>query len=255
MLAMGTVANHTATEEPRSARASQPAERSERPCILGWLALWILLTVTLEGLFWHSGAKAVALSEAVEQGAAQIERRAFGEVSEDQLRKAIRTQKATLHFWTTLALVGDFLVEPLSIAARPLAVATLLSTLAALIGRRVQFSAALGACVTVQGLWVLGLAVRVVLTLVLGLDEAETSLALALPAGTRSALTLLSARQVDAFALWGWVAMALGGWRRGQANLAIASLICTLVALGEASLRINVGLMVGAGMRLTLLPA
>jgi hypothetical protein len=214
----------------------------------------MLLTVGLEGLLWHSGARALALSEAVEQGAARIERRTSGEVSEDQVRKAIRTQNATLPFWTTLALLGDFLVEPLSMAARPLAVATLLSTLAALVGRPVQFSAALGACVTVQGLWVLGLAVRVVLMLALRLDEAETSLALALPAGTNSALALLAARQIDAFALWGWAAMALGGWRRGQANLAVALLVCALVALGEAALRINVALMVGAGMRLTLMP-
>jgi hypothetical protein len=212
--------------------------------------------VGLEGLLWQSGARQLALSEAVEQGAAHIERRTFGEVSEDQVRKAIRAQNATLPFWTTLALLGDFVVEPLAIAARPLAVATLLSTLAALVGRPSRFAAALGACVTVQGLWVLGLAVRVALTLAhQGLAEPETSLALALPPGIHSALTLLAARQIDFFALWGWMAMALGGWRRGQANLAVASLVCGLVALGEAALRINIALLVGAGMRLTLLPA
>jgi hypothetical protein len=222
--------------------------------ILGWLALWMILTVGLEGLLWYSGAKALALSEAVEQGAAQIERRTFGEVSEDHVRKAIRTQNATLPFWTTLAVLGDFVVEPLSLVVRPLAVATLLSTLAALLGRPVQFSAALGACVTVQGLWILGLAVRVVLILALGLHEAETSLALALPSGSRSALALLAARQVDAFALCGWTMMALGGWRRGQTNLVVASLVIALVALAEAALRINVALMVGAGIRRMLLP-
>jgi hypothetical protein len=49
--------------------------------------------------------------------------------------------------------------------------------------------------------------------------------------------------------------MALDGWRRGQANLPVALLVCTLVALGEAAFRLNVALLVGAGMRLTLLPA
>jgi hypothetical protein len=252
---MGTVAQRTTPDEPFSSSASPPAERSERPRIIERLALWMILTVGLEGTLWHSGVKPLALSEAVEQGAAQIERRTFGEVSENQVRKSIRSQNATLRFWTTLALLGDFVVEPLAVAARPLAVATLLGTLAALVGRPAQFGATVGACVTVQGLWVLSLAVRVALTLALGLDEPETSLALALPPGTRSALTLLAARQVDFFALCGWAAMALDGWRRGQANLPVALLVCTLVALGEAAFRLNVALLVGAGMRLTLLPA
>ena len=147
-------------------------------------------------------------------------------MSEDQVRKAIRTQKATLPFWTTMALLDDFLIEPLAILARPLAVATLLTTLAALAGRPTRLGAALDACVTVQGLWVLGLAVRVGLTMALGLDEAETSLALALPPGNHSALTLLAARQVDLFVLWGWAAMAVGGWRRAQANPAVACMVC-----------------------------
>jgi hypothetical protein len=214
----------------------------------------MVLVVGLEGLLWLSGVRAFDLAEAVEQGAARVESRAFGEVSEGQVRKAIRTQNATLSFWTALALIGDFVVEPLSLGLRALAVATLLSTLAALVGRPVQFGLALDSCVNVQGLWVLGLAVRVALTLALGLGAAETSLALALPRGNNAAQALLAARQADVFALWGWAAMTLGGWRRGQASLAVAFLACALLALGEAALRIDVGLMVGAGMRLTLLP-
>jgi hypothetical protein len=238
--------------------ASDPqhtAETPQRPVIFAWLALWVCLTVGLEGLLWRSGARGLALSEAVEQGAARIEARSFGEVSEHQVRKAIRAQHATLPFWTTVALLGDFLFEPLSIVARPLFVAILLAAMAALVGRPGQFNAAFGACAKIQGVWVLGLAVRVVLMLALRHDDAETSLALALPSGTLPALALLAARQVDAFALWGWAVMALGGWRRGQANLAVALLTCALPALAEAALRLNIGLMVGAGMRLALLPA
>ena len=67
------------------------------------LALWMILTVSLQGVLWLSGVKGRALSEAVEQGATHVESHAFGEVSEDQIRKAIRTQNATLPFWTALA--------------------------------------------------------------------------------------------------------------------------------------------------------
>jgi hypothetical protein len=219
------------------------------------LALWVALVVGLEGLLWLSGGKTLALAEAVEQGAARVESRSFGEVSEDQVRKAIRTQNATLPFWSTLAWIGDFVVEPLSLAVRAAAVAALLSTLAALVGRPARFGEALGGCIAVQGFWVLGLAVRVALTFALRGAEADTSLALAIPHGIDSALAWLAARQVDVFALWGWAAMTLGGWRRGQANLAVAFLVCALVALGEAALRVGFALVVGAGMRLTLLPA
>jgi hypothetical protein len=219
------------------------------------LALWMALTVGLEGLLWRSGSRQLALAAAVEQGAAQIERRTFGDVSEVQVRKAIRAQNATLPFWTTLALLDDFLVEPLAIVARPLAVATLLTTLAALVGRPTRFGEAMGASATAQGLWVLGLAVRVALTSALGPDQAETSLVLALPPGPRSALALVAVRQLDLFALCGWGAMALGSRRRARANLAVACLVCALVALGEAAVRISLALLVGAGMRLTLLPA
>src|SRR4051812_49005116 len=164
--------------------AAAPAQ--EAPGTGTRLAFWMILTISLQGVFWLSGLKGRALSEAVEQGAAHVEARAYGEVSEDQVRKAIRTQNATLPFWTALALIGDFLVEPLSLGLRALAVATLLSTAAALVGRPVQFNHALDACVTVQGLWVLGLAVQVGLALYVGQNQAETSMALALPRGTSS---------------------------------------------------------------------
>jgi hypothetical protein len=213
------------------------------------------LVVGLEGFLWLSGVKGLALAEAVERGAARVESRSYGEVSEDQVRADIAKQRATLRFWITLALIGDLLVEPLTLAVRATAVATLLSALAALAGRPARFGEALGACVAAQGVWVLGLAVRVALSFALRGTEADTSLALALPRGTHSALAWLAARQVDAFALSGWAMMALGGWRRGQANLAVAFLVCAVVALGEAIPRVGFALIVGAGMRLTLLPS
>jgi hypothetical protein len=140
-------------------------------------------------------------------------------------------------------------------AVRATAVATLLSALAALVGRPGGFGPALGACIDAQGAWVLGLAIRTALALAQGRPEVETSLALALPPGIHPAATWMAFRQADVFALWGWAAMALGGWRRGQANLLVASSACASVALGEATLRVGFALMTGAGMRLTLLPA
>ena len=73
----------------------------------------------------------------MEKGAARVESLGIGEIGDDLIRKSIRTQRDTLPFWTVLAMLGDFLVEPVSLAVRALAVATAFGALAALTGRSV----------------------------------------------------------------------------------------------------------------------
>jgi hypothetical protein len=243
---------------PEAIRPAVPIAGTDPPAVPktgARLALWMVLIVALDGILWLSGLRTMSLSEAVEWGAARAESRAVGEVSDDQVRKTIRTQQETLRFWTTLSCIGDFVVAPLAPALRATTVAILLSALAALVGRPVHYGWALSECVAAQGIWVLGLAVRVVLAVGLRDIDVETSAVLALPPGTYPAVIWLALRQADAFTLWGWAAMSLGGWRRGQANLVVATLACLLVALSEAALRCGFALVVGAGMRLTLLPA
>jgi dolichol kinase len=218
------------------------------------LAAWVALVMILEGLLWLSGMKSVVLNEAVEQGVARAESRVLGEVSDALIRKAIRNQRGTLPFWTTIALIVDFVAEPLAVCVRALAVATLLSALAALVGRPVGFRQALDECAWLQGYWVLGLAVQLALLIKLRCAEVETSLVLLLPAGTYPALVWVALRQLDAFALLGWAALIRGGWRRGQSNLAMATLACALVALCELSCRLGFALISGSAMRLMVMP-
>ena len=114
----------------------------------------------------------------------------------------------------------------------------------------------LGYCAAAQGIWVLGLAVRLGLMLTLGREEAETSATLFLPAGnTHSALTWVAFRQLDVFALAGWSALAWGGWKRKQVSLFSAVVLCGLLWAFEAFLRISGSLSLGAGMRMTLIPS
>jgi hypothetical protein len=214
----------------------------------------MMLSLVLHGILWASGARSSVLSEAVERGAARAEARRIGEVGDDLIRKATRTQRDTLPFWTTLAALGDFLVEPLALAGRALAAATILSALAALVGRPVGYERALAESAAAQGFWVLGLAVRTALTVALRRPEVETSAALFLPPGTYSAAAWLALSQLDAFVLLGWAALARGGWRRGQTNLAAAIAVCTLLALAEAAIRIACGMAIGSGMRLEVMP-
>lgn len=218
------------------------------------LALWMILTACLQGTLWTSGWRSLALAEAVEQGAALAESRTFGEVHDDTIRKSIRSQRETLPFWTALTSIGDFVFDPLELAARAVVVAISFSALAALAGRPTQFEASFADCSLAQGLWVLGSAVQVVLRLVLRTPEVETSIALVLPPGTYRAPLWVALHQIDAFALLGWIVLARGGWRRGQVKLAMALLVCGLLWALEATFRVAWILTIESGMRLLLIP-
>ena len=218
------------------------------------LAAWMALTVALQGALWATGFKTAALADAIERGAARAETLRVAEVGDELVRKAVRGQEATRPFWTALALLGDFVVEPLALPVRALAAATLLAGLAALVGRSPDFGRALAENARLQGIWVLGLATRVALAIALRRPGIDTSMALALPPGSYPAPLWVALQQLDAFALVGWVLMARGAWRRGQANLATAALICGGLWLMEASARIILTLIFEAGMRLTLIP-
>lgn len=218
------------------------------------LALWMILIVLLNGVQWVVGFRPSALGEAVEQGAAHAETRKIGEVGDDLIRKAIQTQRDTLPFWTTLALLGDFLAEPLALALRALGVATVFSALAALVGRPVCYERALADCAAAQGFWVLGLAVRVGIGAALGRIDTETSPALLLSPGTYPAALVLALRQLDPFILFGWFALARGAWKRGEANAVVALLVCGVLWCGESVTRLALGLSIGSAMRLDVMP-
>jgi hypothetical protein len=218
------------------------------------LVLWVTLTADLQGALWISGWRSLALASAVEQGAAVIESRKFGEEPETAIRSSIRTQRETLPFWTALALIGDFVFEPASLVLRAVAVVVAFSALAALSGRPVRFDESLAACAAAQGLWVLGLAVRLGLTVYTGRLEAETSLILAMPPGTYWAPLWVPLHQVDIFALLGWGVLARGAWRRGQVHPVTALLVCGSLWATEAAVRVAWTLTVESGMRMLLIP-
>ncbi len=218
------------------------------------LVLWMAAVVGLHAVSWLGGACTAALEDAVESGAARTERARIAEVGDDLVRKAVQLQQATRPFWKALALVGDFVIDPLALIVRALATAAILSSLAALVGRPPGFSRALSENAGAQRFWVLGLAVRVGLAIALRRNDAETSLTLAMPPGTYPASAWVALSQFDAFALLGWTTVARGAWRRGQANLATALTVCLLLWVAEAAVRTAGTLATGAGMRLTLIP-
>lgn len=215
------------------------------------LCVWMLLIVALNGARWVSGFRPVLLSAAVERGVRRIENDAAGEMSDAIVRKAIRTHRDSLPFWSVVYLIGDFVIEPAALTLRALAAAIGFTAIAATTGRPIQFERACSDCARLQGFWVLGLAVRVGLMIGLrrGDDELETSLGMFLAPGTHPAATWLLLRECDVFAMVGWASLAAAGRRRGDANLAAAVALCATLGLVETGLRASAGLVVGSAMR------
>ncbi|APW63630.1 hypothetical protein [Paludisphaera borealis] len=219
------------------------------------LCVWMVLILALNGARWIAGFRPVLLAVAVERGVQRIEADGKGETGDDLVRKAIRTQRDSLPFWTVVFVFGDFVIEPFALVLRAVCVAIGFTAIAAMTGRPLQFERALSDSAWIQGFWVLGLAVRVGLLVVLrrGEDDLDTSLGLLLPPGTYPAATWLMLRECDVFALLGWVSLATSGWRRGDANLAAAVVLCSGLGFFEMSLRTAVGLVLGSAMRLSLI--
>jgi len=238
----------------RTPTATPPSRPASAPRFGGRLLLWMALTAGLYGVLWLTGFRQRELGLAIERGAAEAESHGIGETSDDLVRKAIRAQRETLPFWTAVVALGDFVGEPLLLALRAATVAVLFAALAALRGRRAGFDAAMAQCAALQGLWVLGLAVQVVLMVGLRRPSVETSAVLLLGRGAYSAWQWTALRQLDVFALAGWLAMAWQGWRRGQVGPVAALLTCAVLAVGEMGARVFVAVVIGGGIRLTVLP-
>ena len=242
-----------AIDDP-SPKPTRPAPPEEPPRAGPILAAWMILVVIIQATSWVSGARMTSVGDAIEIGAARAESRGIGEVGDEVIRKAIGLQHDTRSFWIASAMIGDFVFEPLGLALRAASVATLFAAIALVKGRPVGFSEGLAACAMAQGFWVLGLALRATLAIVLKRPEIETSATLLLNPGSHHAIEWVMMRQIDVFALIGWAAMAHGGWKRGQVGWVGAICVCVGLFLIESMMRVPWSLLMEAGMRLTLMP-
>ncbi len=231
--------------------ANAPAARRPGPI----LACWVILLVAIHAADWLVGTRSAYLVEAVEQGEAKVEAQTAGsDLSTDAVRKLIQLQRDTRPFWTTLTLLGDFGVDPLLLVVRPLAVATLFAAWAALAGRPNGFGPALVESATVQGFWLLGPALTLALTLGRASGTPDTTLSLFLPPGSHSVWLWTTLHGADVAALSGWLALAGTAWRRRQVSLVVAVAVVVPLAVAEVAARGVAAAILGAGMRLTIIP-
>ncbi len=242
------MSRRSTTTEP----SSTPNGR-ETPDWRWLLALWMAVVIVLNGVIWTTGVTDYGLAQAVENGAAQVEKQQIGEESEDVIRKAIQLQRDTLDFWTVIAAIHDFLIAPVSLGLRAFAVAVALSAVAATTGRPVRFPQALYECVTWQGVWVLALVVQVILMMVLQRSTISTSILMFLSQDSYTARQWTLLQQIDCFALVGWLGMAWAARGRQQANLLAALVVCLVLAAIEIYICYGASLVVNLSMRMTLM--
>ncbi len=106
------------SRQPPTDPPNSPRQPNDTPA-WGWLmAIWMALVVVFHGVVWTTGVVDYDLTAAVENGAAEVERRQLHEESDDVVRKAIQTQRDTLKFWTVITALRDFLFAPLTLLAR-----------------------------------------------------------------------------------------------------------------------------------------
>ena len=219
------------------------------------LALWVALLMAIHAADWLVGNRSTTLARAVEQGEAKVEAQTLGaNLSADAARKLIQLQRDTRPFWSTLVLLGDFAADPLALLVRPLLIATLFAAWAALAGRPSGFALALRQSAILQGLWLIGPALTLGLTLADAPGESDTTLSLFLPPGPHPAWTWATLHGADVFALWGWLALAWAGSRRRQVSLPLALLTVLPLLITEVACRGVTAAILGAGMRLTIIP-
>jgi len=183
-----------------------------------------------------------------------VERSSVGEIGDDDVREAIAQQRDSLRFWTALALVRDFVIGPIGLILRATTAAVLFAALGAARGGTIGFEEGLLATARAQGYWAVGFAVQVALMITLRRNEVENSAVLFLPSGDYPAPLWIALRQIEPFALVGWVVMARGAWTRGQSSILGSVSVVTLLWSVEASLRVGAALLLGAWTRQTLIP-
>ena len=218
------------------------------------MMVWMSLVVVFNSVIWTTGVTDHRLAQAVEDGAAAVEKQHVGEENEDVIRKEIQKQRDSLRFWTAIAAIRDFVIAPLSLGLRALAVAVAFSAVAATAGRPVRFGESMHECVVWQGVWVAGLAVSVVLMLALDQSAICTSVQMFLAEESYTASQWLLYEQLDCFALVGWLGMAWGGWRRGQAGIVMTVIVCVVLAAIDVGIHVAPSLVVNLGMRMSLVP-
>lgn len=231
-------------------RRSEPVVDQTAPPYAGKLSV-VVLAIALANLsLWCFGIRQQEIFDAIEEGAAVVEKNTIGEVEEDQVREAIRTQRRSFQFWSTLWMLGDLVLGPLSPVLRTIVVTVAFSAAAALLGRPVGHGVALAENAGLQAFWGAAAVLEATMRLVISPDATVSWLAL-MPPDQYPASAIAQLTVLNPLAVCGWCAMGWFAWKRRQANWFVAGMIILVLALMEASVIGSLQSTMGSLMRLS----
>lgn len=245
-------------QKPAVARSNQTSAAAvARPGISqsAWLmVVSTLIWVTQVSACWATGYRDYCLNLAIEQGVVEIENRE--RLNHDPSVAAARreSQRQTLPFWKFLQEIGDFLLEPAALWLRFWVIPLAVSAACLLAGRSVEAES-----LRPSVAWCLLAALpRPGFELLSGLfhlpNLVPAGLNLLVPQGVAlPASVFVAMAGADLFWITSVLLMTVAFWRRQ--NMARGPMIASLVGvfLMEWAMRVTLGVVVGAGMRETLI--
>ena len=182
---------------------------------IGLVMVWCLIWLVQVSFCWATGYRDLRLRQAVEKGVVQIESRERLNHDPSVITSKRESQRSTAAFWRILWQISDFGLEPFALWFRLWAIPLAVSA-SALIGGRLN---------------------------------------LILPSGQFPAILFQSLAQLDLFWIASIIFTVLSISRCNQLKLRQVGLACIAITLLEWSVRVVFGLIVGAGIHETLIPA
>ena len=222
---------------------------------IGLVMVWCLIWLIQVSLCWSTGYRDLRLRQAVEKGVVQIESRERLNHDPSVISSKRESQRSTAPFWRTLWQISDFGLEPFALWFRLWAIPLAVSA-SALIGGRLIHTDEIRPSVA---LWMILALPRPMMELLSAIGASHSSdkigLNLILPSGQFPAILFQSLAQLDLFWIASMIFTVLSISRCNQLKLRHVGLACIAITLLEWSVRVVFGLIVGAGIHETLIPA
>ena len=222
---------------------------------IGLVMVWCLIWLIQVSLCWSTGYRDLRLRQAVEKGVVQIESRERLNHDPSVITSKRESQRSTAAFWRILWQISDFGLEPFALWFRLWAIPLAVSA-SALIGGRLIHTDEIRPSVA---LWMILALPRPIMELLSAVSNSNSSdkigLNLILPSGQFPAVLFQSLAQLDLFWIASMIFTVLSISRYNQLKLRHVGLACIAITLLEWSVRVVFGLIVGAGIHETLIPA
>ena len=215
-------------------------ERIEDAGAYGWALATLLTLVLLVGYAEvQTGLIDRVVDQQTEKALASLEETQAHLVDRVELRERMDDVRKAGEFNKLLRRLGAVVFAPSYLLASLMFIASILYAVVALTGRKPEYHTLMSVCVYSGFIVLVGYVVRLVMVACYRTTDVDTSLAMLEAPGKLSALSA-----VDPFRIWFWVLVALGLIVTRQLSRRMGVIVCALMALTAAGVRVAVALTV-----------